>query len=208
MLITSVEQIGRKKYKVFLDYEYAFAMYDSQIYQYDIEAGCELTQEKYDEILNEYMIPKAKKKAMEMLKNSDKTEGMLRRKLAENYPEQAVSAAIDYLNLFHYIDDERYVRQYYLAHKDTKSYMEIVMQLKNNGVSKALLEKVVTELCEDEESVEDGEKAAVIRQLKKKGVGPESEKSYEEMIKIKNALYRKGFKMDIVERAIDELTGE
>lgn len=204
MLVTRVEQIGKKKFKVYCDYDYAFTLFLNQLYEYGLSEERELSEDVYEQILKEEIYPAAKRKAMDLLKVSDKSEFMLRRKLGESFPQCAVEVAIEYLNSYHYIDDKRYAREYYESHKTTKSYTDIVLSLKQNGVSKETLEEAVSDMLDDVD-VFDEEAEAAKSLLRKKGYYDMEEVSYEQRMKFKSFLFRKGFSEATIRRVMERV---
>ena len=57
MIVTDITDMDKKRKKVYLDGEYAFALYNSEIYRYNLEVGEELGEDAYRE-LDEEIIPK------------------------------------------------------------------------------------------------------------------------------------------------------
>ena len=83
MIVTDITDMDKKRRKVYLDGEYAFALYNSEIYRYNLEVGEELGEDAYRE-LDEEIIPKrVKARTLYILKASLKTEKQLRDKLTD-----------------------------------------------------------------------------------------------------------------------------
>ena len=53
MKVDKIEPIDRRRSKVFLDGEFAFALYSGELRHYRIEEGGELSCEQYEAILRE-----------------------------------------------------------------------------------------------------------------------------------------------------------
>ena len=127
-VVTGLEYIGKRKVRIYINDEYAFSLYPSEIKKYNIEENQLIEQEKYDSIMREVIVRRAKQKAIDFLKRMDRTEQELRIKLKrEEYPPVAVEAAIDYVKSYHYIDDMRYIENYIRLKKGTKSIRLIEM---------------------------------------------------------------------------------
>lgn len=107
----------------------------------------------------------AKKQCLNLLKQSDKTEMQLRRKLKEGgFPPFAVDGAIAYAASFHYIDDERYARNYLEMGGQKKSRKRMEMELLQKGIDREQIRR-----CLDE--VENNEEEAAFSLLKKRAAG-------------------------------------
>lgn len=84
-----------------------------------------------------------------------RTESALREKLkAGQYPENAISGAIEYVRSFGYLDDARYAENFVMSRKDTKSKREIKALLSQKGVSDDLI-CLAFEQCYSEDSEEE-----------------------------------------------------
>lgn len=203
MLVTSVEKYDKKRSRVFIDYEFAFLLYNSELCSYGIAQDGELSREIYEKIMQEVVIKRAKQRALDILKRSDKSETMLRRKLRDShFCDCAIEAAVCYINSYNYLDDERYARNFYCANCDRKSYREIVMLLKNNGIEADVLERALAAVTAETDALE-AEAAAVKKLLTKKGFDTEALHDYREKCKIMQSLYRKGFSEEAIRRAIN-----
>ena len=64
---------------------------------YNLVIGEELSYEKYTRILEDTLLPRAKKKAFNILKYMDNSEFELRRKLKNAfYPQEVIEATIEF----------------------------------------------------------------------------------------------------------------
>ncbi len=210
MKITCIERKGKKKVKVFIDYEFAFEGRDDILSDYSLEEGEDIDESVYECIKKEIIFPAAKKKAMDLLIRSDKSEYMLKNKLLESFGEEAADTAIEYVKSFGYVDDRRYVREYYLSHKDRHSLMQISYILRQNGVSKDDIEAALADLSRTESEVTtdaddpcgeyliESELASARAFIKKKGVDSLSDLPYEEKGKMIAALKRKGYSTAVI----------
>lgn len=107
----------------------------------------------------------AKKQCLNLLKQSDKTETQLRRKLKEGgFPPFAVDGAIAYAASFHYIDDERYARNYLEMGGQKKSRKRMEMELLQKGIDREQIRRCLN-------NVENNEEEAAFSLLKKRAAG-------------------------------------
>ena len=142
MLITRLEQINKKKCRVYLNDEPAFWLYYSEISRYHIRERQEFSRELSEEIYGSVLPKRAKLRCMNLLKLTDKTEAELyRRLLLEEYPEKVIAEALEYVKSFHYVDDLRYARNYIDSKKATKSRQQIQYELQSKGVPGELIEQ-------------------------------------------------------------------
>jgi regulatory protein len=140
MIVTGIEEQTKTKFKVYLDGTFAFVLYKGELKRFGIKQGEDLTQENYEKIQNEVLLKRAKKRAMHLLEDMDRTESALRKKLkAGQYPENAISGAIEYVRSFGYLDDARYAENFVMSRKDSKSKREIKALLSQKGVSDDLI---------------------------------------------------------------------
>lgn len=199
MIVTGIEEQTKTKFKVYLDGTFAFVLYKDELKRFGIKQGEDLAQENYEKIQNEVLLKRAKKRAMHLLEDMDRTESALREKLkAGQYPENAISGAIEYVRSFGYLDDARYAEKFVMSRKDTKSKREIKALLSQKGVSDDLI-CLAFEQCYSEDSEEE----AIRRILRKKKVDPErmEEQEYQ---KILGYLARKGFRYEVIRHVISD----
>ena len=94
-------------------------------------------QDPADEIL------RAKRKAMLLLTDMDRTEAELRRKLSGSFSAPAVEEAVRYVRSFGYIDDERYAAHYAETASARKSRTQIRFDLQKKGLSRELIDRAL-----------------------------------------------------------------
>ena len=83
---------------------------------------------------------KAKHRALYLLERMDRTEYELRQKLKQDYEADVVDEAIEYVKQYHYIDDERYARNYIVSKSQVKSRRQIEQELLlKKGISKDII---------------------------------------------------------------------
>lgn len=197
MLITKLEKIDKKRTKVYIDYEYAFLLYPSDIRKYKIEEEQEITVEIYEEILEDTIYRRAKQKALAILKFMDRSESELVAKLKmAHYTEEIVNRTIEYVRSYHYIDDERYATNYIVSRKDTKSRKQIQMELLHKGISKEVIENIFPKNP-------DNDKEALKKAIRKKTDDIEN-LSMEQKQKLFASLYRKGFSYEDIARFLTD----
>ena len=79
-LVTSIVDVNKQRRRVFVNYEPAFVLYNSEIRKYQIKVDSVIMSDIYNEIIT-ILTKRAKIRAMALLKSHDYTEGRLREKL-------------------------------------------------------------------------------------------------------------------------------
>lgn len=191
MLVTEIESIDKKKDKIYIDGEFSFVLYKNETRRFAIEKDNDISEETYHTIINEVIKKRAKARSLYLLKASDRTESQLRMKLRQNlYKDDIIDAAIEYVKSYHYIDDERYVRNYVAYKGKSKSKREIEAGLLKKGVSREIINRIYEEQEIDEEEL-------IRKIILKKGIDTRIA-TKEEIAKLYGFLVRKGFSSDKV----------
>lgn len=194
MIVTSIEQHTKTKVKVCLDNRTDFQLYKREIDKYSIIEGEELSN--YDEILSEVLIPRAKKRAMHLLEKMDRTKADIRSKLRRNgYPDEAINAAIEYIESYNYLNDERYAYMYVRNYCNSRSRNRIMQDLYRKGVDK----DTINDAMESEYSVDEEELIKMYIIKRGYDVDNASMKDRDKMFRF---LISKGFPLDEIQRLI------
>jgi len=194
MIVTSIEQHTKTKVKVCLDNRTDFQLYKREIDKYSIIEGEELSN--YDEILSEVLIPRAKKRAMHLLEKMDRTKADIRSKLRRNgYPDEAINAAIEYIESYNYLNDERYAYMYVRNYCNSRSRNRIMQDLYHKGVDK----DTINDAIESEYSVDEEELIKMYIIKRGYDVDNASMKDRDKMFRF---LISKGFPLDEIKRLI------
>lgn len=196
MVITSLEYGFKNRVKVFIEEEYAFLLYGSDIKKYDLEVQKVVSEELIKQIIEETVFRRAKQKAMAILKRMDRTEFELREKLKhEEYVDEIIERTIEYVKSYHYIDDKRYLENYIRVHQAKKSIRQIKQELKYKGI--ALNDfNVALEVMDDQRAIE----RAIQKKMKNKKTLDVLQKQ-----KLITYLYQKGFTSDDIKHAVQSL---
>ena len=186
--VNNYEALGKGRYRVAFDNGVSCVLYRSEAAQLSIEAQCSLTDENYDYLINEIVGKRAKKRAMHILEQMDRTEHQLREKLAKGeYPQECIDSAVEYVKKYRYLDDERFASSYVRYHQEKLSRQQLSVKLTQKGVSK----DIIAEALEMEYEADDGEK---IRNLLSKRHFDPDNTDRQENNKIYQYILRRGFK--------------
>lgn len=210
MTVTAIEEYpkGKGRVAVYLNNDFAFVLYKGEVKSYNIELNQELSDETYERILNEVLIKRARKRAMNLIKSIDRTESDVRRKLSEGgYPQRAVDEAIEYLKSFRYIDDLRYASEYIRFKSGTYSRKQIVGKLLEKGISKDTIEEAYN-VYEEENGIdsEESERKLIEALIRKRCTLGIDNQTYDEKRKLFAYLYGKGFSVSSIEKVYSSIS--
>jgi regulatory protein len=254
----SVQQKNKERFNIFLDEEYAFAVYESTLLKYQLVKGKELDELDIEEILYSDQINKAYLSAVHYLSFRMRTEKEIEVYLKEKEIEPFVIKEIivklkeqSYLNdaefavayvrtqvqttlkgrqvisqelvekgvakntiedaLMEYSEEEELEHAIKLVHKYSPKYKNDAFKIMIQKVEQALMRKgysfsvikVAIEEADLEEDVSE-EWDAIAKQAEKYHRKYAKLEGYDYKMKMKGALYRKGFTMDLIDRWLEE----
>lgn len=197
MTVTKIEAVTKTRYKVYLDYKFAFVLYKGELSRYGITADREISDDIYNKILNEVIVKRAKLRALHILNTMGRTESQLRQKLKQNdYSDDIIDEAVRYVKSFGYINDKEYARSFILSRKDKKSKKELKMLLGQKGVSAEIIEEVFEEEYDSETA-----KEAIMEILRKRKYDLQNS-DLKEKHKMMGYLTRKGFNYEDIRQVL------
>ncbi|MBR3771736.1 MAG: regulatory protein RecX [Clostridium sp.] len=195
MYILKTETVNTKKSKITFDNGIECICFRSEIRKFGLLEGEEITEDAYDELMSDYIGKRAKRKAMDLLIRSDKTEKELRDKLKkECYPDETIGETIDYLHSYHYINEDNHLETYIRYHGKGKSRIYLKQELKKKGFDSEKIGEYLDEYHDEREE---------LRQVVKKKMTGVGELTKEKRDKICMQLYRKGFSVSDIRKEMD-----
>lgn len=195
MLVTKIESGKNKRYRVFGDDTYLFALYKNELKRYQIEENAMLEDSVISSILDEIIYKRAKERALYLLEKRPLTVSVLRDKLRyHDYPEAVVEKVIAFLEQYHYLDDMDYIRMYTGTYGSKKSKKQIVYDLMRKGISKSLIDIYFEE---NEYSEQEGFEKQFERYVRGKDLGNLAIRQ-----KVFRYFYGKGFTVSMIETAL------
>ena len=200
MIVSKTESFDKKRSKVFIDGEFRFVLYNSELRKFHIHENEEISVADYAEI-TEALIPKrCKLRAMNLLQKKDYTTKQLVDKLREGlYSEDVIADAIDYVTSYRYLDDERYARDYIVYQMERRSKNRIIQDLTSKGIEKESINTLISELYTDDEN--DAELKQIQQLLSKKHYDPTCA-DFKEKQKLTAFLMRKGYNLSDIKKAM------
>lgn len=197
MIVTKLEPVTKAKFKVYLNEQFAFVLYKSELSRYKIWEECEVTQELVDRIKEEVLIKRAKLRAMYLLNHRDRTEQELYNRLKQDlYTEEIIEIAMKYVASFGYIGDDGYARRFVSGKQGTKSKKEIMVMLQQKGISRDAAKNALDECYEEMTEI-----GAIQRLVEKKHFDKDSA-SDKEKKKMFDYLLRRGFSYEDIRQVI------
>lgn len=202
MIVTGIAELFGGRYKVYIDQEFAFILYKSELRQYCISADHEISDEHYDEIIHKVLPKRAKLRAMALLQKRCYTEKQLADKVKEGlYPEAVIEEALVYVKSFGYVDDLQFAVDYITYHEADRSERRIISDLQQKGIDGNVIRQAFDKWkelggCQNEQEM-------IRAALKKKNYN--SGCTLKERQKIYAFLLRKGFSIENVNKVLGRM---
>lgn len=186
--IVQIEKLGKGKRRIHFDNGVSLIVYYSETRGLKLEEDTFISEQVYEYLLKEVVGKRAKKRALHLLEQMDRTEQQLREKLmTSEYPEYCIDDAIVYVKSFHYLDDQRYAETFTRYKKDKMSRQQIRQKLMMKGVSREIAADAIDTEYDVDESVH-------IRSLLKKKHFSSETADEGEFRRVYNYLLRRGFR--------------
>ena len=201
MQVTEIRELDKKRSRVYLDEEFAFVLYRSELRKFCIKEGEAISQEVHDEITRVILPKRAKLRAMNLLKSRQYSEKQLRDKLRDGeYPPCIIDEAVEYVSSYNYINDRRLAEEYIRIHISDKSKMRIKQDLTRKGISGEDI-KGAFDSCDDE-GFGCNEAEQIKKLLDKRGYSAEDASDLKEWNKQYAYLMRKGYNSDAIRKVL------
>lgn len=197
MYIDKIIKEEKGRYRVLFDTGVSCVLYNSEMCRFHLQENTAISDDLYEQIFEECLNKRAKKRAMYLLEKMDRTEQQLRDKLKDNsYPPVCIDEAIAYVKRYHYLDDARYARHFIEGYQSRLSRQQIKQKLSQKGIHRDLIEQAFEEVYEADEMNQ-------IQQWvdKKKAVYDLSERK--DVQKLYRFLLRRGFRGSDIQKAIN-----
>ena len=209
MWITQIKDYDKKRREVILDDgALHFLLYPGELRARGLKAETELSGEAYRSIVEEILKPRARKRVLYCLKDSDKTRAQILTKLRQGmYPQEVIDDALQFLEAHHFVDDRRYAENYVEELKGKKSRREIAAKLYARGISGAQAREVMEEALGAEDEYAACRKA-LLGKLGRSAAQAKQELPPDEKRRAYAFLARKGFSGDAIEYSFRHLDEE
>ncbi len=200
MIVTKIEELDKKRVRVYIDDEFAFVIYKGELRLYGLKETEEVDRKAYGDLMSEVLPKRAKLRCMNLLKSKSYTERQLRDKLRQGeYTQELIEIALEYVKSYGYVDDERYCEDFIEYHMENKSLKRMEQDLLKKGIDKNVIFKVFERIKEDGNAPDEFSMAAELLQKKKYDANTAT---IEEKRRLAAFLYRKGFGTDTIRRVL------
>lgn len=197
MIVTKIEEGEKNRKKIYIDGEYAFFLYPKELRQYPIEVDEEVSKELYEEIRQKIVLIRAKRRMLALLSKKDYTCEEIARKLRQGYYcEDIIEEVISYGVCMHYLDDERYAREYINWKKESKSLRWISKELSRKGIAKSIYEPIL-DLEEDDEEI--------LRELICRYMRKQLGENFQKRQKTYRYFLQKGYSSSLIQEILSQL---
>lgn len=188
MFISFTEKDGRSRIKVTLEDGDRFTISEKDWLSFGVKAGEDMADALLEKLYREYFLPKARLRALNLLKVRDRSHKELIQRLKQDgYPEEVIRQTIEYVDSYHYVDDARFARNYieYRGHRKSRRELEYELALK--GID-------MYHLTETEDEMQLPDDKETIRELLMKRWGEEPSPDIKEKERMMRYLGRRGFR--------------
>ena len=195
MLVTKIEESKGKRFRVYIDDQFSFALYAKELKCYNIKKDADVAEQQVNDILDNIVFKRAKERALYLLERRPMSVHLMKEKLKNNdYPMSIIEQVVSFLMRYNYLDDAEYVRIYLQSYADRKSKRQLLCELCRKGVSKDIIEEV---FCANEYSEETGFSRQFERYIRGKDLT-----DYVTRQKVFRYFYGKGFSSSLIESYI------
>lgn len=192
-----------QRYNIFINEEYAFAVDEAVLIQFELKKGKVLDEFDMGEIAYEEEIRKAFNKALGFLSFQMRSEHEVKEKLKKlEFGEAVILEAIQKLYQYGFLNDEAYSKALLETKKKTqkKGPRAIAQDMQKKGIDKALQQQVLTQYSEEQQ-------VDIALALAEKLVRSETKKTPTQVKqKIQDLLLRKGYSFAIITTVLDNIT--
>ncbi|MCD8158882.1 MAG: RecX family transcriptional regulator [Clostridiales bacterium] len=205
MIITDIQRQknNEKRFSVYIDGKFSFGVSDIDLLYYKLKTGDELSESKYNEIINNNTYIKARDTALRFLGYRMRSWREIDDRLKRGeFPEDIRERVIAFLEEYGYIDDRAFAKAYIDEKRRLKGYggIRLKQELYQKGISREIIDELSDELSEDNiETI----KKAIDKKLKGNTVSDRKE-----LQRLYGYLMRKGFSYEQSKEALEEYTKE
>lgn len=203
-----------KRYSVFIDDKFSFGIDEIDLLYYKLQENIEITEERYNNIINNVIVRKAKDVALKYLSYKMRSKFEVVEKLKKSeFSEEVILKVVDFLEQYNYLNDEEFAKCYIKDKINLKGYgsFKIAYNLKLLGIGEDIYEKYLY----DTDFVDEISKIKMLIS-KKLGRGYYAgleeynlyDMEYKEKYKLFNYLARRGFSYDNINTAFSKLQEE
>lgn len=200
MTVKAMTAVGRTKIRIEPEEGEPFVIGRKDAFLLGMKEGAVLDRdicEEIDQILRRECLLRCGM----LLQSRDYSVKALEEKLSQaGFPSRIYKNAIEELKAARYVDEDRMAEDYIRLHMKDRSRKRIEADLSGKGLSEECIRRAFL-AAEEESSFKNAERDQILRLLEKKKFDPEKA-AWEETMKIKAFLYRKGYSQEAVRDAM------
>ena len=191
MLVTDIKKSFpyNKLNEVYLDYEFSFALYESELRKFKIELSKEIEPSFIEKEVYPLLKKRALNDALKIVSRADATIKTIKDKLAlKKYPESAILYAEEYLLKKGFVDDLEYAKKFAKSAFDkSKGKRYVEFELIKRGIAQEIIEELINEYYKENiiSDIADKKLFSLIKGKEKP--------DYKDLTKLRDYLYRQGF---------------
>ncbi len=206
MIITKIEaqRKDENRSNVFIDGSFAFGASNVDVLFYKLKENTEISEEKYNQILEDLVYVKARDAAFRILGFKSRTEKELFDKLIEKeYSEDVATKIVEEMKKYKYVDDEQYAQNFLKENIEFKGVgvSKIKFLLSQKGVSRQVIDGLF-----EEDNFYDEQLSKIVALIEQKtrriDINNITDK---EKKKIYDFLLRRGYNYSIINDAFKEV---
>lgn len=195
MIITRIEKLNGKRYRVFGDERFLFSLYNKELKQFNIQENCEINNAIVTKILDDIIYKRARERALYLLERRPLTVHMMKEKLHQNdYPISVINKVLDVLISYNYLNDAEYVHMYVNTYSFRKSKKQLIFDLKSKGIAQDIIDNYFSDNDFSEQECFEKQYQRYVR--------GKNLQDFATRQKVFQYFYRKGFSASLIERYI------
>jgi regulatory protein len=204
--VTEMKQAkGSGRLSLSFDNGITVLLYRSEARRFHLAQDSTVSDEEFQTLLDKVVAVRAKKRALHLLEQMDRTEKQLRDKLDQGgYPPECIDMAVDYVKSYHYIDDYRYACSYVRCTMERMSRIKIRQKLIERGICREIIDQALEENFGFDEDARNLETVQINRLLTKRNFIP-GHSDEREFRRTYQFLLRRGYRSNDIVQAMREL---
>lgn len=197
-----VQKKSDQRYSVFLNDKFAFGISEKTFFEFRLQEGDFLEEEKIEEILLCEELQKARGKAFGLVARKFFSELELRRKL-QKFRTEVVDEVVEELKTLNYLDDKELAKRmiHDLSILRGVGKIKIRYELRRKGINDIVFEDLLNEMVEEKSQFEAAKKLLL------KKLQTVKEVNYNTKSKIWRFLQSKGFENDVINEVFENHFG-
>ncbi len=202
------ELTGKKqKYCVTMEDGETILLSNEEMLRYAIHAENTYSREQWETLLQQIQVQRAYQKGLDLVLFRKNTRWELLEKLKANgFPKEEAEQAAERLEEAGYLNDFQYAQSYVRQHQTDKytTLGQIKQALLKKGISHVIIETVLSAYGPESEE-EEVEKLKQFINNKYYKLIQAGQIDYNKKISIQQALYRKGYSPELIQKAVNEI---